>query len=170
MVRRPDGTFALYGGGEDIWGSADQFRFLHQRVRGDFTLEVTLQGVEDVEGYTKAGLMARSGLDGDSPHVLLSMFPGGGLQFARREAPGGATAEVAAREHDRVENVQLRLVRRGATLTAWVRLTPASAWERMGAAELPALGAEAEVGVVSLSHDNGRLAEIIYRDLRLSQP
>lgn len=170
MVRRPDGALALYGGGDDIWGSSDQFRFLHQRVRGDFTVDVMLKAVEDVEAYTKAGLMVRAGLDADAPHALVSMFPGGGLQFARRESPGGTTTEVAALEHDRVENVRLRIVRRGAQLTAFVQLTPSSEWRKMGETTLPALGAEAEVGVVSLSHDNGRLAEVIYRDLRLSQP
>jgi hypothetical protein len=98
------------------------------------------------------------------------MFPGGGLQFARRESPGGTTAEIAALEHDRVENVRLRIVRRGGQITAFVQLTPGSEWRKMGEATIAALGTDAEVGVVSLSHDNGRLAEVIYRDLRLSQP
>jgi hypothetical protein len=159
MVRTSDGAFALYGGGDDIWGSNDQFRFLHQRIRGDFTIEVLLKAVEDVETYTKAGLMVRAGLNGDAPHAL-----------ARRESPGGTTTEVAALEHARVENVRLRIVRRGAQIMAFVQLTPSSEWRSMGETTLPALGADAEVGVVSLSHDNGRLAEVIYRDLRLSQP
>lgn len=170
LVRRPDGAFALYGGGDDIWGSSDQFRFLHQRIRGDFTVEVLLKSVEDVETYTKAGLMVRAGLSADAPHVIVSMFPGGGLQFARRETPGGATAEVAVLQHDRVENVKLRIQRRGAQLIAFVRLTPSSEWRAMGSTTLPSMGTEAEVGVVSLSHDNGRLAEVVYRDLRVSQP
>lgn len=60
LRRIGDREFELFGGGEDIWGRNDQFRFLYQAVEGDFDLEVDVLSISDLGSYVKSGLMVRA--------------------------------------------------------------------------------------------------------------
>lgn len=158
------GRFDLYGGGEDIWNTQDQFRFLYRQMRGNFDIDVRSDSLSDVGAHAKAGLMIRASLDAGSPHVLLSLFPSAEAQLAIRRTQNGPTEDVGSGDGD--WPVRLRMQRRGSTVTAWMTQRDGT-WHQVGSVELPALGAEVFVGVVSLSHDNMQLARASYRDLRL---
>lgn len=154
-------SFDLYGGGDDIWSSSDQFRFLHREVSGDFDLEVTLQSVEDTNGYTKAGLMVRSALTSDSATALLSVFPSGGTQVGiRGEDKANMNATNGPDIH--LPGARLRISRRGSSLTFYVN------GKEIARKEVPALSGKVFVGPVALSHSNGELTKIVYQDLQVS--
>ena len=155
-----EAAFSLYGGGRDIWGGRDEFRFLHRAVEGDFELEVTLHGVEDIEAYTKAGLMARADLGADAPFVMVSSFPSGEAQLAHRDAKG---ADVAAPPTGKgtLPDLRLRLARRGGTFSAY--------YGDKALASVPdRLPRRVLVGPVASSHDAAGLARVEYRALRLN--
>lgn len=163
LSRQGEG-FALFGGGRDVWGDHDEFRFLHRTVEGDFTLEATLVGVEDVDSYTKAGLMIRASNDPASPFALLSSFPSGEIQLAHRDAPGGE-ASAPPTSRGSLPNLRLRLVRKGGQIVASVMR--ADAWKVV--ASIPdRLPARALVGTIACSHDPSQLVKVEYRDLRLT--
>ena len=153
-------SFDLYGGGDDIWGSSDQFRFLHQAADGDFDLEVTLQAVEDTQGYTKAGLMVRSSLSPDAATALLSVFPNGGTQIGVR---GEDKGEISASDAPKtpLPGSKLRISRRGSTLLFYVN------GSKVGEKSAIGLQGKVLVGPIALSHTNGELTKIQYRDLSL---
>lgn len=159
-------AFTLYGGGEDIWGGVDQFRFLHQSVTGDFTLEVKTVGLKETDGFAKAGIMVRDDLAPDSPHGMLSIFPEGELQFAQRGAKGEATAGTPGTGVS--FPVRMRAQRRGDAVTFSYKMDGESTWREIGTRRVTA--ANLLVGVVALSHDNGQLTEARYEDLRLTTP
>jgi len=152
------GRFELYGGGEDVWGKSDQCRFLYQKRSGDFTAEVTIEGLEDVAAYTKAGLMIRGSLEPDAPTVLLSSFASGELQLAVRPASGEDMQgkETSPGKFPR----KVRLVRAGLTVTAFY--AKGSDWVKMGEVSVPGFGREVFVGLISLSHDNRQLGKATY--------
>lgn len=54
--------FDLTSATGDVWGYQDNFRFLYQRVTGDFDFVARLQDLAGAAYWTKAGLMLRSDL------------------------------------------------------------------------------------------------------------
>ncbi len=164
LAKLPDGSFELYGGGADIWNQRDQFRFLYQVVEGDFTLEATLNEVQELEPYTKGGLMVRSSLEKDSATALLSSFPTAELQFAIR-SKAGADISAGETKQGKVPGLRLRITRKGDLVTGSF-LDVNGAWTTVGTwkSHLPS---KLYVGAVALSHDETQLAKIVYRDLDL---
>lgn len=163
-LRVVDGGFELFGGGADIWGASDQFRFLHRSVQDDFELTVTVQEVEGIDMYTKAGLMVRSSLDPGAPFVLISVFPDGQVQFASR-VKEGAEVVGADMKQGSLPGLRLQLSRRGETITASFA-SGSGDWKVLGTASF-ALPQQVFVGAVALSHDASQLVKIGYRDLKV---
>ena len=163
-LQKTENGFALYGAGRDVWGSSDEFRFLHRTMRGDFTLEATLAGVEDVDAYTKAGLMIRASTAPGVPFALLSSFPSGELQLAHRDVvETDATAPPTAKAP--LSDLRLRLVRKGGTITASYRTN--GEWKTLAA--IPdRLPNEVLVGAIASSQDPSQLVKVDYRDLKIT--
>jgi len=110
----------------DIWNNSDNFRFLHAQKSGDFDARVRIESLSAAAAYTKAGIMARSTLDADSPHVYAMVFPtnaarnnnNGGHELQYRATAGGGSAAIYPQlPHPRVSFPQtwLRLKREGNT-------------------------------------------------------
>lgn len=82
-----NGSYVLHAAGVGIWGSADEFHFLHVCVMGDFTLSATVDMLEpNTSDWAKAGLMLRAGLDAGSPHVFVCTTNGGPAEPYRGDA------------------------------------------------------------------------------------
>lgn len=159
------GKFKLYGAGEDIWARRDEGRFLHQRVDGDFRVTVKIDRMEELEQYSKSGLMIRSSLDFDAPAAILTSFTSGEMQFGVRPEKGG---EISAQPSvDQDLPLWIRLERRGSKVSGfWSK--DGSAWSRIGE-EAAFVGGPVLAGVVALSHDPKALIEIGYSGLLLER-
>jgi len=70
------GQFIVRGGGADISGGADGFRFVYRTITGDFDLVYRVPFMDTVRFTAKAGLNARTSLDPYSPAVTVSFNPG----------------------------------------------------------------------------------------------
>ena len=57
----------------------------------EFELNVRVDSVENVNIWTKAGLMIRASLDANAVHASIFATPGRGIVFQRRAATGGFT-------------------------------------------------------------------------------
>ncbi len=160
LARTEEDAFDLFGGGDDVWGERDAFRFLHRRADGDFDLSVELTALEATGSYTKAGLMVRAGLEPDAPTALLSVFSSGGLQIALRDAAGATM--VGADGPGGAIPLRLGISRRGATLVF------SRDGREFARRDLPALRGPVEVGPVALSHAPAELTRASYRSLTLT--
>jgi endoglucanase len=161
------GKFELYGAGSDMWGGRDEGRFLARQASGDFVLSVKVEEIEDLEQYSKAGLMVRETSDADSAAAILTSFPSGEIQFATRSVTG-VQMEAAPTAEGRAP-FWLRLTRKGATLTAdWSQ--EGREWKTLGSKEIPGFGPTVWVGPLALSHEPSSLIRIVYSGLTLSQP
>lgn len=159
------GRFFLYGAGSDMWGARDEGRLLYKTVEGDMTLSVRLDSMEDLEQYSKAGLMVRASLDHDAPCLLLSSFASGEVQFAFRKEKGG-TMEA-------LEAVQFKI-------PFWMRVSSqgglligeashdGKTWKKLGEVKIPELAVRALAGPIALSHAQDRLIKIGYSDLKIT--
>src|SRR5581483_3707285 len=72
-------TFTLKGSGADMWGSADAFRFAYYQLPGDGSVVARVASVQNVNAWTKAGVMIRQSLEAGSIHASLVVTPAKGL-------------------------------------------------------------------------------------------
>jgi hypothetical protein len=70
------GQFIITGGGPDIAGVADGFRFVYTTRTGDFDIMTRVPYMDTIRFVSKAGFDARISLDPFSPMVVASFNPG----------------------------------------------------------------------------------------------
>ena len=105
------GTFFVNGDGSDIWGVADSFRAVTQRLAGDSALTVRVVSESNTNVFAKAGLMMSAETSPSSARVILDVKPDGGVEFMARPANGGDMSFVAG--STTTFPVWLRLTRTG---------------------------------------------------------
>ena len=54
-----NGTFTVNGSGADIWGTADAFNFVYQKLSGDFQISARVTSEQNTNAGAKAGVMIR---------------------------------------------------------------------------------------------------------------
>jgi regulation of enolase protein 1 (concanavalin A-like superfamily) len=147
------------GSGADVWHTADEFHFAHTRISGDFELTAYVAHVEDVDRWTKAGLMIRDGLAANARHAFLFATPRTerGVAFQRRPFTGGASVHTSGPAT--APPVWLRLTRRGGFVAAAVRAVETDEWTPIGEQHFSGLPREVNVGFAVSSHVDGYAAE-----------
>ena len=148
-----DGTFTVRGAGADVWGTADAFHYVWQRMSGDFDVSARVATIEYVHAWVKAGVMIRGGLNADAPQAFMLASPGKGLAFQRRVAAGGLSSSTGVAG---APPAWVRLERRGNTVRA-LSSTDGTTWTVVGS-DTFTLPAEVQVGLAVSSHDATRTA------------
>jgi len=159
------GTFTVVGSGADIWGSADAFRYAYQQVTGDTTMVARVATVQNVNVWTKAGVMIRQSLDAGSPQASMFVTPGKGVAFQRRLA-AGATSLSTAMPGAAPEWVKVSLS--GQTVIASVS-SDGTSWTIVGQDTI-AFSGPIYVGLAVTSHDNTRAAQATFDNVGATQP
>ncbi len=85
------GSFAVGGGGTDIWNNADQFRFAFKRLSGNGTIVARIDSLGRSDPWAKAGVMIRESLSAGSRYAIILASPDNGVRFQAR-----AMTDVAA--------------------------------------------------------------------------
>jgi aryl-phospho-beta-D-glucosidase BglC (GH1 family) len=158
--------FELYGGGEDIWGTADQFRFMSKPMSGNFDVEVTVKSIENIETYTKGGLMLRNTWAPNAAFAFFTVFPNGKAQISQRTAPGVEASDIFG-IFDVPTPVTIKMERRGGTVTGKFK-NALGAWQNVGSLTVSP-SASFLVGPVAMSHDDNQLVKVVYQDVKLVQ-
>jgi hypothetical protein len=156
------GTWTIEGSGADIWGTADEFRFVNRMVYGDFTAVVRVASIENLDPWTKAGLMIREGLTAGARHVSLLATPRTerGIAFQRRRAANGLSVHTAGPAA--APPGWLALGRVGDTISAYYRPTATAPWTLVGRDSLPGLPPGVNLGFAVTSHVDGQLATAVF--------
>lgn len=113
------GSYEVRGGGEDVWGTADDFRFTWTKISGDGSLAADLH-IDAPVTYrlAKGMLMFRQSLDPGSPYADIAIHADGHITLQYRLTPGGETKDITLPEH----NVpRLRIVRHGDVFTVYAQ-------------------------------------------------
>ena len=158
--------YRLSAAGVNMWGPRDEFQFVWKRIKGDFILQARVQLLgEGVDPHRKAGVIARTSLDADSPYADAAVHGDGliSLQFRRTK---GAATEEARPEVKGADVVQLE--RKGSTLT----LSAARFGEMFTTSQVEnlALGDDVYVGLFLCSHNPDVVESAVFRDVRLVRP
>ncbi|MGE5359995.1 MAG: alkaline phosphatase family protein [Bacteroidales bacterium] len=141
-------SFTVQGAGADIWGTADGFQYVYQPIASDGQIVARVTGLQNTNTYAKAGVMIRESLAAGSPHVILDMKPGGGIEFMKRASASGTTSYLAGTTM--AFPAWLRLQRTGNTIVGSVS-SDGVAWTTVGSTTT-SMAASALIGMPVTSH------------------
>lgn len=159
-------TFTVSGSGADIWGTADQFHYTWMSMSGDFEVNALVSSIQNVNAWTKAGVMIRETPSAGSRHASLFASPGKGLAFQRRTVDGGASVSTPGPLLK--APVWVRLTRQGNVIAAYYRKAIADPWTKIGDQTLSGIATNLMVGLAVSSHVANTAATATFSQVRLA--
>jgi glucuronoarabinoxylan endo-1,4-beta-xylanase len=145
--------FTVTGSGADIYNSADAFQFIFIATNSmNFTNVARVVSVQNVNAWSKAGLMVRDSLDPGAANAFIALTPGNGATFQYRLTDGGGSSETATAAS---APYWVKLVRNGTTFTGYGSAN-GTTWGQIGTTTLTNV-TTAYVGLAVTSHNNASL-------------
>ena len=148
-----NGVFSVTGSGADIWNTADAFRFVYVPVNGNCTIVTHVTSVQNIDPWSKAGVMIRESLNANAANAFIAVTPSNGVAWQNRSTTGGATGNSATAGLS--APYWVKLVRSGNTFTGY-RSPDGTNWTQQGTATF-AMASTAYVGLALTSHNNSTL-------------
>lgn len=154
--------YEIRGGGDDVWGTADSFRFAWTQLSGDASLAADLHIDAPVTfRLAKGMLMFRQSLDPGSPYADVALHADGHVTLQYRLRQGGETRDITLPVHN---VAHLRIIRQGDTFTAYTEPRGASA---PPAVTVPMHGL-VYVGIGVCSHNSDALQTVTFSHIMLA--
>jgi hypothetical protein len=173
-----DGYY-VRAGGHDIWDSADGMHFVGRSVSGNFDVAVRVASLLRPDAWSKAGIMVREDLNGNSRNHLIATAPTNGqnlITMQWRPVAGAACQSVPDANRVRPSPIPNAWLRVTCTNNLYTFLwgTNGSIWTTYYTTNLalvsPPYPTTVYVGLATTSHNNGtntaNLTTAYYRDLR----
>ncbi len=148
-----NGVFTASGSGADIWNTADAFRFVYVPVTGNCTIVARVVSVQNIDPWSKAGVMIRESLSAGSVHAFVAVTPGNGVAFQYRSVTGGNSSNNNTTGPS--APYWVKLVRSGGTFTGYVSRDGVT-WTQLGTTTF-AMATTAYIGLALTSHNNSSL-------------
>jgi regulation of enolase protein 1 (concanavalin A-like superfamily) len=159
-------TYTVEGAGADVWDTADAFRYSYTTLTGDGEIVARVASVENVNAWTKAGVMIRDGLGADAAHAFMLVTPSTtkGTAFQRRPTAGGTSLNtpgpLAAPPY------WVKLVRLGAAISAYASADGAT-WTLVDSESIT-MAATMNVGLAVSSHSDGVAATATFTNVTVT--
>jgi len=150
------GTYTVTGDGADIWDTSDQFHYVWTQINRDAQITALVNTIQEVDAWTKAGVMIRENLNPGARHAALFATPGKGVAFQRRPVENGVSVNTAGPAS--TAPVWLRLSRLGDTVSAYYRKAITDLWTKVGEQTLSGLSDAPLAGLAVTSHKSGTVA------------
>ena len=160
-----DPAFTVSGAGADIWGTRDQFMFVHRQITGDATIVARVAALEHIDSWAKAGVMMRESLSYEARHAFALISGARGAAFQRRVNSGGPTTSSS-----KAGTVPrwIRLERLGNLFTASQSADGVS-WATI-ASETIVMSSTITVGLAVTSHNVVAPARATFTDVSIETP
>ena len=164
-------VFTMSASGADIWNAADEFRFTYQ-MQGEAAIVATarVDSVQNVNAWTKAGLMVRAGTSATAPHAAIFVTPGKGVVFQRRLTNGGVS--VSTQGPLVTAPIWLKLVTQPTSPTekirAYYRKNTSDPWTLLGEDTFSTVIGQPSVGLALTSHADGTLANAAFSSVSIA--
>jgi fibronectin type 3 domain-containing protein len=148
-----NGVFTVTGAGADIQGSADAFRFDYVTTTGDCTIIARVVSVQNIDPWSKAGVMICASLDAGAANAFVAVTPGNGVTWQNRSSAGGGTS------YNNTSSLNapywVKLVRSGNTFTGY-RSPDGVTWTQQGTTTIT-MSSAVYVGLALTSHNSSSL-------------
>lgn len=152
------GTIVMSGEGADIWGTADQFRYVYKQLNGNGSIIARLDSLQERDINTKAGVMIRQTLEANSIMAASLMHANGSTALQYRTTMGGNVAQIYSGAGDLAAElpVWLKITRTGNTITS-ERSVDGVNWEPISGSNTAStaavtMGDPVYIGLVVCSH------------------
>ncbi|MBM4026200.1 MAG: hypothetical protein FJ280_12460, partial [Planctomycetes bacterium] len=107
-VDKGNGAFTIGGSGTDIWGNADDFRFVYKQLNGNGSIQVKVDSLQNTDPWAKAGVMIRGTLEDRSVFAYMIQSFASGASFGWRQTVGATCGSMT---------------QAGITAPQWVKIT-----------------------------------------------
>jgi hypothetical protein len=147
------GTFSVTGAGADVWGTNDQFQYAYTTLTGDGSIVARVASIQQVDLWTKAGVMIRNSLSPSAAHAfqLVAASSAKGVRFQRRPADGSTSINTSGSLSTAPRWV--KLVRAGNLLTGYESPDGVN-WTVVGS-DTFTMGSTVLIGLAVSSHVTG---------------
>jgi hypothetical protein len=152
------GTWTIEGGGADITGTSDEFRYVWQGLTGDGSVIARVASQTNTNSGAKAGVMFRVSTDPAAPDYALLVSPGQGIKVQVRKTQGGNTTKLA--NPAGTTPAYLKITRSGNTFTAYTSADGVTWTLIAGSAATVSLGPSLLAGLAVTSHSSGALCTV----------
>jgi len=141
-------TYSVTGAGADVWGTADALHYAYQSLTGDGSIVARVATVQNINMWTKAGVMIRESVDPGAAQAFMLVSFSKGLAFQRRPATGGTSVSTTGASG--AAPYWVRLDRVGSTFNAY-QSPDGVIWSLVDTATIP-MAAGVLVGLGVSSH------------------
>lgn len=158
------GTFTISGSGNDIWASADGFRYVYQTLEGDGEIALLISSQTNTNSWAKAGVMIRENLTAGSKHATVVGTPGNGVSFQRRVVADDVSTSTTI--SGITVPVWVKIVREGNTFTSY-HSSDGAAWTQIGSENI-SMSSSVNIGMAVTSHNNAEASTVVFENVALS--
>jgi endoglucanase len=148
-----NGVFSATGSGADIWGTVDALRYVYVPVIGNCTMIARVTGLQNIDVWSKAGIMIRESLNANAINAYIAVTPGNGVTWQVRATTGGSTVNSATAGLS--APYWVKLVRSGNTFIGY-RSVDGVTWTQSGTQTFT-MASTVYIGLALTSHNNSSL-------------
>jgi regulation of enolase protein 1 (concanavalin A-like superfamily) len=157
-------VLTVTGAGADVWGSADALQYAYRTLNGDGSIVARVASIQNVNAWTKAGVMIRETADPGSSQAFMLVSYSKGTAFQRRETVGGASIGTTG-SATLAAPYWVRLDRAGDTFTAY-QSADGVMWSLVGADTIP-MATSVLVGLGVSSHTTSATATAVFDNVSI---
>lgn len=160
LLENADGSMTVGAAGEDIWGVADDFRFVYKSLSGNGSITAKVEDLAVVHNWAKAGVMIRESLASESSFAYICTTGANGTRYQHRlqgfiEASSDDSALDGIQENLPPAPVWVKIERVGDNFNGYYKTDDAGAnWVAMGANPVAiTMLPNVYIGLAVTSHD-----------------
>ncbi len=152
-------VFTLNGSGDDIWNTADAFRFAYTTNVGNLEIKARVATMDNSNEWNKCGIMIRESLTPGSRHAFIAISSGNGAAFQNRIVTDGESNNTNTGPGIKAP-YWIKLVKNGSVYTAYSSVDNIT-WVQTGDPVNAGFGGDSVpvyAGLALTSHDNNTLS------------
>jgi hypothetical protein len=168
-------TLTAIGGGADIWGGSDQFRFTYVPINGNATITARVISIDNTNYYARAGVMIRNSTSTTSKSAQVMVHQSdAGVRFQYRTGTGGSTKEVVGGGAAQAAPYWVRLTRtitdtNTGSSTFKAEMSPDGAtWTTIFTQSINTLNKTMLIGLALTPRDGGYLNKVLFDNVTIT--
>ena len=161
-----NGTWNILAGGDDIWGTSDQFRYVAKPLSAGGSVIGRITAQTNSNPWAKAGVMLRQNATADSAYYAASMTPGNGIVVQYRAAQGAYAQQSAAMPA--TTPAYLAAARSGNTFTTYTSSNGTNWTPVVGSSVTMNTTGPMLAGLAVTSHDSSASSTATFTGVRVS--